>query len=441
MKLSVSVGDLAHGHDTDAAYRSKLPNVDPTRTARNVVLRDESVEQFYARRFGPAVEAYNARQRAAGRPGRCVGDYLEKVRSEYARDREAVREGHKRRSQKPAEAYEYVVQVGDARSHPDEATAGSVLREWLDEMEGRCPGMEVAWAAIHNDEATPHLHVAMVPVGEGKRGIGTTVSWNGALKRCNVRTKVELLAAMKDTLRERCAAHGIEVEPDGPGGRAHVTVEEYKRQMAAAEKAARDAKQARADAAQATQAKNEAERKAREAKAEAKKARDDAKQAQEAQGKAEKAARDATQAAKQAAWDTKKAQEAQGKAERAVTRLDTDITLKTGTLNQLKRDAALEQKRLDRLGPQVERLTTQREDLKREVEALKGEKTRLEGLVAVAREQACKVLWPLVRRVVRLVEERLDAFRRQPTPREIDDVAWGALVEASGERGREEQER
>lgn len=413
MKLSVSVGDLAHGHDTDAAYRSKLPNVDPTRTARNVVLRDESVEQFYARRFGPAVEAYNARQRAAGRPGRCVGDYLEKVRSEYARDREAVREGHKRRSQKPAEAYEYVVQVGDARSHPDEATAGSVLREWLDEMEGRCPGMEVAWAAIHNDEATPHLHVAMVPVGEGKRGIGTTVSWNGALKRCNVRTKVELLAAMKDTLRERCAAHGIEVEPDGPGGRAHVTVEEYKRQMAAAEKAARDAKQAR----------------------------DDAKQAQEAQGKAEKAARDATQAAKQAAWDTKKAQEAQGKAERAVTRLDTDITLKTGTLNQLKRDAALEQKRLDRLGPQVERLTTQREDLKREVEALKGEKTRLEGLVAVAREQACKVLWPLVRRVVRLVEERLDAFRRQPTPREIDDVAWGALVEASGERGREEQER
>ena len=176
MKVSVSVGDLAHGHDTDAAYRSRLPNVDPSRTARNAVLRDESVEAFYARRFGPAVEAYNERQRAAGRPGRCVGDYLEKVRSEYARDREAVREGRKRRSQKPAEAYEYVVQVGDARSHPDEATAGAVLREWLDEMGRRCPGMEVAWAAIHNDEATPHLHVAMVPVGEGTRGIGTTVS-------------------------------------------------------------------------------------------------------------------------------------------------------------------------------------------------------------------------------------------------------------------------
>ena len=252
MKVSVSVGDLAHGHDTDAAYRSKLANVDPSRTARNAVLRDESLEAFYARRFGPAVEAYNEKQRAAGRPGRCVGDYLEKVRSEYARDREAVREGRKRRSQKPAEAYEYVVQVGDAGSHPDEATAGAVLREWLDEMEGRCPGMEVTWAAIHNDEATPHLHVAMVPVGEGTRGIGTTVSWNGALKRCGVRSKVELLAAMKDTLRERCAAHGIEVEPDGPGGRAHVTVEEYKRQMAAAEKAKAEAKRARADVAKAT---------------------------------------------------------------------------------------------------------------------------------------------------------------------------------------------
>lgn len=252
MKVSVSVGNLAHGHDTDAAYRSKLPNVDASRTARNAVLRDESLEAFYARRFGPAVEAYNERQRAAGRPGRCVGDYLEKVRSEYAKDREAVREGRKRRSQKPAEAYEYVVQVGDAGSHPDEATAGAVLREWLDEMEGRCPGMEVAWAAIHNDESTPHLHVAMVPVGEGTRGIGTTVSWNGALRRCGVRTKVELLAAMKDTLRERCAAHGIEIEPDGPGGRAHVTVEEYKRQMVAAEEAAKEARDA-ADARDAAQ--------------------------------------------------------------------------------------------------------------------------------------------------------------------------------------------
>ncbi len=252
MKVSVSVGDLAHGHDTDAAYRSKLPNVDASRTARNVVLQDESIEQFYARRFGPAVEAYNERQRAAGRPGRCVGDYLEKVRSEYAMDREAVREGRKRRSQKPAEAYEYVVQVGDARSHPDEATSKAVLGEWLKEMGSRCPGMEVAWAAIHLDEATPHLHVAMVPVGEGTRGIGTTVSWNGALKRCGVRSKVELLAAMKDTLRERCAAHGIEVEPDGPGGRAHVTVEEYKRQMRAAKKAKVEAKRARADVAKAT---------------------------------------------------------------------------------------------------------------------------------------------------------------------------------------------
>ena len=405
MKLSVSVGDLAHGHDTDAAYRSKLPNVDASRTARNAVLRDESVEQFYARRFGPAVEAYNARQRAAGRPGRCVGDYLEKVRSEYARDREAVREGRKRRSQKPAEAYEYVVQVGDARSHPDEATAGAVLREWLAEMEDRCPGMEVTWAAIHNDEATPHLHVAMVPVGEGTRGIGTTVSWNGALKRCGVRSKVELLAAMKDTLRERCAAHGIEVEPDGPGGRAHVTVEEYKRQMAAAEKA----------------------------KAEARRAKD-------AQAEAERKAGEAKDAARKAAEDAKKAQEAQSKAELAVTRLDTDITLKKGTLNQLKRNADLEQKRLDRLGPEVERLTNQRDQLKGEVSALKEDKTRLEGIVAAAHQQACKVLWPLVRRVVRIVEERLDAFRQQPTPREIDDVAWGALVEASGERRHDEQE-
>ena len=50
-------------------------------------------------------------------------------------------------------------------------------------------------------------------------------------------------------------------------------------------------------------------------------------------------------------------------------------------------------------------------------------------------------MWPLVKRVVRLVEERLDAYRRQPTPEDIDAEAWDALVEVTDGRGRDEQER
>ena len=40
-----------------------------------------------------------------------------------------------------------------------------------------------------------------------------------------------------------------------------------------------------------------------------------------------------------------------------------------------------------------------------------------------------------------LVEERLDAYRRQPTPEDIDAEAWDALVEVTDGRWRDEQER
>ena len=71
------------------------------------------------------------------------------------------------------------------------------------------------------------------------------------------------------------------------------------------------------------------------------------------------------------------------------------------------------------------------------------EKARVEAnrLLANSWEQLRKVVWPLVKRVVRLVEERLDAYRRQPTPEDIDAEAWDALVEVTDGRGRDEQER
>lgn len=252
--MSVSVGDLAYQHDTDPAYRKHLKNVDPSRTARNQVLVAESLEDFYARRFGAEVEEYNRTQRERGHPERCISDYLVKVRSEWAREREALLTGRKSKRQKTPPAFEYVVQVGNRDSHPGEDACAEIYVAWLARMRERCPGMEVVWAAVHVDETggTPHLHVAMVPIGESRRGLPEQVGMNRCLRRCGLRTKADLMQTMQDCLEDVCRDRGIERLDMGQGGREHVDVREWTAGAAdavrEAEEAAERAKSARTDA-------------------------------------------------------------------------------------------------------------------------------------------------------------------------------------------------
>ena len=158
--------------------------------------------------------------------------------------------------------------------------------------------------------------------------------------------------------------------------------------------------------------------------------------------------------------ETRRAEEAKAKAERGAARARRNLEILEGEgakeaaraeAEGIKKAATIEAERL-KAAAQAEAHTI-KADARAEAEGIKEaaeaeaegivEKARVEAnrLLANSWEQLRKVVWPLVRRVVRLVEQRLDAYRRQPTPEDIDAEAWDALVEVTDGRWRDEQER
>lgn len=78
-----------------------------------------------------------------------------------------------------------IIQVGnkdDFSSREDYEKANQILEEWFNGFAERNPNLKVYNAVIHNDEATPHLHLNFVPVAEDyKRGLEKQVSFNKAI--------------------------------------------------------------------------------------------------------------------------------------------------------------------------------------------------------------------------------------------------------------------
>ena len=78
-----------------------------------------------------------------------------------------------------------IIQVGDKddfSSKKDFDKANEILEEWYLDFEKRNPNLKIYNAVIHNDEASPHLHLNFVPVAEGyKRGLEKQVSFDRAI--------------------------------------------------------------------------------------------------------------------------------------------------------------------------------------------------------------------------------------------------------------------
>ena len=78
-----------------------------------------------------------------------------------------------------------IIQVGDKddfSSKQDFERANEILEEWLSEFEKRNPNLKIYNAVIHNDEASPHMHLNFVPVASGyKRGLEKQVSFDRAI--------------------------------------------------------------------------------------------------------------------------------------------------------------------------------------------------------------------------------------------------------------------
>ena len=298
--------------------------------------------------------------------------------------------------------------------------------------------------AIHYDEDTPHLHLWLAPVisedgwdrlcaaklftpdkRERFDEDGNKLKKGQKPEKGKVVWKVTERGTMsilqEDFWREVASKYGYDHPLDREKrGKGYRSLEAYKTHVGTTRDLRRKAKEARdaadkaaGDATQALAAKNKAEREAQEAAEKVEgifdKAREDAQA--EAQGIVDKA-RDAAE------------KEAKDIVDAANTRAEGIVNDANIVAQGIKDDA---QAKADDI---VNDANAQAEQVKIAAQ------TEAQGILDAARQQACELLWPLVRRVVRLVEERLDAFRRQPTPREIDDVTWDALVEASGERER-----
>src|SRR5699024_12387273 len=76
----------------------------------------------------------------------------------------------------------------------------------------------IAYATVHNDEQTPHIHLCVVPMRDGK------------LQEKNVFNRQDLLW-LQDKFPEHMQKLGFELERGEKGsGREHIETQEFKRQ-------------------------------------------------------------------------------------------------------------------------------------------------------------------------------------------------------------------
>lgn len=237
LSMSVSAGKHNARHNTDLAYRAKLPNVDPKLSRLNFTIKDEPIEKAYNRIFGKSLSDYNAKQRAKGHSERCIADYHAKVEGAWKADSAKVDSHEKGRTNVPKPCYEYVLQLGDRdtfRKELDYETAKEIFEEAVSGIEGKTRGA-IDWFQIvlHFDEpnGTWHGHIAGIPYGDGnKRGLEKQVSMTQALKTLNLKRLPDLQNLMMGELEKAAAAHGIErrlMDCD----RKHLDVHKYQQAM------------------------------------------------------------------------------------------------------------------------------------------------------------------------------------------------------------------
>ena len=141
-------------------------HIDESRSYKNNYLVQKDLKELYQKEFGGALEKYNGKQK---RKDRKIDDYYKHIQS----------------SKKTALQQEMILQVGDLNdftTEEDYQKANEILLDWFEKFEERNPNLKVYNAVIHNDEASPHLHVNFVPVaGEYKRGLEKQVSFDRAI--------------------------------------------------------------------------------------------------------------------------------------------------------------------------------------------------------------------------------------------------------------------
>ena len=153
MKRTISgmtgTGSLAHNRRDFIAE-----NVNPNRVYLNICYRDENLKDVYKELFDESVERYNVGKRN----DRKITNYYDKI--QHGKQEKLF--------------HEVIFQIGNnkdmAAGTPDGDRAVKVLDEYMQDFQRRNPTLRVFCCYLHQDEATPHLHIDFVPYVTGWKG-------------------------------------------------------------------------------------------------------------------------------------------------------------------------------------------------------------------------------------------------------------------------------
>lgn len=169
LKKATNKTNIKHNNrDLSDKEKERNSHIDDSRSDENKYLVQENLRELYKREFGEALENYNAKQK---RNDRKIDNYY----------------NHIEKSKKTSLQQEMIIQIGDKddfSSKEEFTVANEILEEWFNEFQKRNPNLKVYNAVIHNDEASPHLHLNFVPIASGyKRGLEKQVSFDKAIKQ------------------------------------------------------------------------------------------------------------------------------------------------------------------------------------------------------------------------------------------------------------------
>ena len=211
----IGTGSLAHNRREFIAE-----NVDSDRVQLNICYQNENVKEVYKELFDEAVERYNIGKRK----DRQITNYYEKIRQ----------------GKQEKLFHEVIFQIGNREDMAVGTTEGDlavkVLDEYVKNFQQRNPTLHVFSCYLHQDEATPHLHIDFVPFTTGsKRGLDTRVSLKQALANQgfvgNGREETEWalwVNSEKESLAESMLNFNIEWENQHTS-REHLSVLDYKK--------------------------------------------------------------------------------------------------------------------------------------------------------------------------------------------------------------------
>ncbi|PUW00463.1 plasmid recombination protein [Cronobacter sakazakii] len=167
LKKATNKTNIRHNNRTmSEKEKEQNSHIDYSRSDENKYLVQKDLKELYQEEFGEVLENYNAKQK---RNDRKIDDYYKHIQF----------------GKKTALQQEMIIQVGDLNnfiSNADYEKANEILLEWFKDFEKRNPNLKVYNAVIHNDEASPHMHLNFVPVASGyKRGLEKQVSFDRAI--------------------------------------------------------------------------------------------------------------------------------------------------------------------------------------------------------------------------------------------------------------------